>query len=342
MGGAVSKILAGAALLAMVAAGYAIHKQDARRGRAPVAVVAGQPIYEEELLERAGGELRDFARQQYEIKRRALDQMVAERLVEAEAKKKGVSLEKLIEQEADAKVPMPPEESIRALYEAQKAQIGRPLEQVRKQLANALRQQELRQARQDYLQRLYRENGVVILLDAPREKLTFDAARTRGNPRAPVLIVEFSDFQCPYCRRAQPVVRELLQKYEGKVRHAFRDFPLDEIHPQAQKAAEAARCAAEHGKFWEYHALLFENFGKLGRETLLEHARGLGLPEQPFAACLDSGKFHASVRQDLSDGLRAGVQGTPAFFINGIPLSGALPIEAFERVIESELASRNR
>jgi len=167
-----------------------------------------------------------------------------------------------------------------------------------------------------------------------------DPARLRGNPMAPVRIVEFSEFQCPYCRRAQPVIAAIVEKYGDKVSHSFRDFPLRDIHPNAQKAAEAARCASEQGKFWEYYKTLFANFGQLSREDLTRHAQSIGLDLPSFDQCVDGGKHAAAIEADLQEGLRAGASSTPTFFINGIALVGAQPQSAFEEVIDKELAKR--
>ena len=149
-----------------------------------------------------------------------------------------------------------------------------------------------------------------------------------------VTIVEFSDFQCPFCRKAYAVVKEVLSNHEGQVKVAYRDFPLRQIHPQAQIAAEAGRCAMEQGKFWQYHDRLFENQNKLD-----EHATGLGLNPKQFETCLDSGKYSAQIEEDVQAGNRLGVTGTPAFFINGVLVSGAQPASVFENRIAAELAA---
>jgi protein-disulfide isomerase len=135
-----------------------------------------------------------------------------------------------------------------------------------------------------------------------------------------------------------------MDKYQGRVRLGFRDFPLRQIHPQAQHAAEAGRCAAEQGKFWEYHDLLYANQGKLDPNGLKEHARTALLDGERFDACMASGKFRPQIESDLQSGSGAGVAGTPGFFINGVYLSGAQPVSEFERIIEAEIAdakSRN-
>jgi protein-disulfide isomerase len=199
-------------------------------------------------------------------------------------------------------------------------------------------QTELPQTRQEYLKRLAEKGTLPTPLQAARTEISFDPARLRGSPHASVMIVEFSDFQCPFCRKIQPTLKSLLAKYQGRVSLAYRDFPLRGMHGQAELGAESSRCASEQGRFWEYHDLLFENPDKLNRNGLLELARYVKLDEKQFDSCLSSGKYRAHVERDLQDGIQAGVMGTPAIFINGTLLSGAQPEAAFEKVIESELA----
>lgn len=159
-----------------------------------------------------------------------------------------------------------------------------------------------------------------------------------GPENAEVTIVEYSEFQCPYCARVVPTVNQIKEKYGDRVKVVFKDFPLD-FHQYAQKAAEAAQCAHEQGRFWEYHDMLFANQGSLDIASLKQYASGLGLNTEQFNSCLDSGKYAAEVQQDLSDGRAAGVSGTPTFFINGEKLVGAQPFSAFESLIINELGS---
>ena len=202
----------------------------------------------------------------------------------------------------------------------------------------ALKQTELPETRQQYLKRVREHPETSTPLHPGKADVSLDPARLRGSPQAPVIIVEFSDFQCPFCRKVQPILKNLLAKYEGRVNLTYRDFPLRGMHGQAELGAESARCAGEQDKFWEYHDLLFENPDKLSRSGLMELARNLKLDEKQFDGCLSGGKYRAKVEEDLQRGIRAGVLGTPGIFINGILLSGAQPEAAFERVIESELA----
>ena len=211
------------------------------------------------------------------------------------------------------------------------------LQRVRQRLSAKGR--ELPRKRQQYLK--YAQNHPVASgsVQPSKTALSFDPARFRGNPQAPVIIVEFSDFQCPFCRQVQPTLKILLARYEGRIGLAYRDFPLRELHPGAEIGAQSSRCAGEQGKFWEYHDLLFSNTAKLTKERVMDFARRLNLDEKKFGACLSTGKFNAEIEQDLQDGIRAGVVGTPGIFINGVFLSGAQPEESFERIIQAELAN---
>ncbi|MBU2634064.1 MAG: DsbA family protein [Nanoarchaeota archaeon] len=158
-----------------------------------------------------------------------------------------------------------------------------------------------------------------------------------GPEDAPVIIVEFSDFQCPFCSKSVPTVKQILEEYEEEVKIVYRDFPLS-FHQNAQKAAEAAECADDQGKFWEYHDVLFENQNALDVESLKEYAVDLNLDGDEFDDCLDSGKYEEEVKNDFQDGQSYGVSGTPAFFINGVSVSGAQPFSVFQQIIEEELA----
>lgn len=172
-----------------------------------------------------------------------------------------------------------------------------------------------------------------------------------GNPEAPVTVVEFSDFQCPFCRRFYlSTLSEIKEKYvkTGKVKFIYRDFPLASIHEMAQTYAEAGECADEQGKFWPMHDKIFDEQDKRGAGTVSDYtasdvklwARELGLDGAKFDQCLDSGKYATEVAKDFSDGEKAGVQGTPATFVNGRLLSGAVPFAQFKVMIEEELAKQ--
>ncbi len=304
----------------------------------PLATVDGQPVTDEDLAPYVQGQLRPLREQEYQIKKKALENFISQKLVEAEAKKKSMTTDKLYEQEVDTKVAEPTDTELNAIYAVQKEQLNRPFEEVKPQLQQNLKRAKIQQARQEYSARLRDQAKVTVLLSPPRAQVGFDPARVRGNPKAKVMIVEFSDFQCPFCSQVQATLKNVLAKHEGSVALAFRDMPVAQIHPQAQLAAEAARCAGEQGKFWEYHDLLFGDQGSLDRNGLIANAAKLQLDAKQFDACLTTEKYKPQIQQDGQDGLRVGVSGTPGFFINGAFINGAQPEAAFEKVIEEQLA----
>lgn len=302
-----------------------------------IATVDGRPIYEQDLLPEVAPKLLQLRSQQYELKSKALENLIRQRVIEAEAEKRGLSTDKLLEQEVDSKVAEPSEGEVEGYYLAVKNEIEKPLREVKPQLQKAVKLLKIQQARQDYADSLRAKAEVVVLLQPPKVEVSYNPARVRGDAKAPVTIVEFSDFQCPYCKRAQATLQDLLTKYNGRVKLSFMDFPMRTLHPHAQIAAEAARCAGEQGKFWEYHDALFADQSKLDEAGLAQTARNLGLDEKSFQSCLTAGRFKAQIEQDLREGTEAGVAGTPGFFIDGIFVNGAQPEAEFEKTINSEL-----
>ena len=322
---------------AFFAATTVAQNAETSKAKQAVATVDGQTIYDEDLASSVQGQLLPLRNQEYEIKRKALDNLIEQKLLEAAAKKKGLTTEKLLAQEVDSKIPDPSDAEIEGYYLGLRTKS--PLAEAKTQLRDSLKQAKTQHARQDYLKTLRADSEVVVLLSAPRVEVGYDPTRVRGNPKAPVMIVEFSDYQCPYCHTAETTVKEVLAKYGDKVSLAYRDYPLTAIHSQAESAAEGSRCALEQGRFWEYHDRLF-TASNLDKDTLIEYARKLKLDDNQFGACLTSGKYKAEIDKDLEAGRKAGVSGTPGFFINGIEVSGAQPKDAFTRVIDEELARK--
>jgi len=305
----------------------------------PVATVDGQTLTDDDLSPFVAAQLRPLREQEYQIKRKALDTLIGQKVLEGEAKKRGLTTEKLLEQEVDVKVAEPTDAEVAAIYAVQREQINKPLEEVKGQIQQSLKKAKIAQARQDFAAKLREQAKVTVVMMPPRTAVGYDPARVRGNLKAKVMIVEFSDFQCPFCGQVQSTLKSVLGKHGDAVALAFRDMPVAQIHPQAQLAAEASHCALEQGKFWEYHDLLFADQAGLGREGLLSKAQKLQLDEKGFDACLSSGKYKAQIQQDSQEGMRAGVSGTPGFFINGVFISGAQPEATFERLIQEQLAA---
>jgi protein-disulfide isomerase len=302
----------------------------------PVAIVAGEPIEAHEVDDLVRAQLMDLRAREHQLRSQALDALVTQALLEKEAAARGLTPEALHKAEVEDKAVVTDADA-KAYYEANKARFGTTAEaDALRQIKAGLAQQRQGERRAAFARDLRRKYDVKVLLEPYRVPVEVGNAPVRGNPAAPVTVVEFSDFQCPYCVRARPTVNRVRETYGDKVRWVFRHFPLD-FHAQAEKAGEAAACAGEQGKFWEMHDLLWENSAKLQVADLKAHAATLGLDAATFDRCLDSGRHAGLVEADLRAGQGYGVSGTPAFFVNGRPLVGAQPFDAFAQAIDDEL-----
>ena len=317
-------------------------KVETHQLKEPAATVGDETIYDQDLTPTVEGQLLSLRNQEYEIKRKGLDSLIEQKLLESAAKKKGLTTDKLLQQEVESKVQEPSDAEIEGFYLAQRDRLNRPLDDALKtQLRASIKQAQTRQLREDYIKQLRSDSKVAVFISPPRVQVASDPKRLRGNPNSPVTIVEFSDYQCPYCHQAESTVQEVLAKYGDKVSLSYRDFPLTAIHSQAMIAAEASHCAEEQGEFWEYHDQLFKAT-KLEKDDLIAYARNLKLDEKQFESCLTNDKYKNEIEQDLEEGRRAGVTGTPGFFINGIEVSGARPNSEFAKIIDDELARKNQ
>lgn len=299
-----------------------------------VATVDGEPVFENEL--NIGPQLHQLEQQAYQVRLQAIEQAVSRKLLEKAAAVRKLSVEEFLQQEVDSKIADPSAAEVEAFYLGQRDRLRQPLEAVRDQLARNLKSLRISEARQKFVESLRAKSTVAILLEPPRLAVEIGNAPRRGRVDAPVTIVEFSDYQCPYCKRVTPTIREILARYGDRVSFVFKDLPLA-IHPQAQKAAEAARCAGDQGRYWDYHDALFAT-PALQDGVYGDLARSLKLDVAQFETCLASGRHRAAVQADARQAQELGITGTPGFLINGILLSGAQPLEAFTRIIDSELA----
>ena len=305
----------------------------------PVAFVGGEAIYERDLMSFAGPTLVEVRKQEYKAKSDALNQCIRKKLIEAEAKKRGLSSEELIQREADSKVAEPSDDEAKGYYLAVKDQGSLPFDQIKPQVKQLLKQAEILQAREKYADSLRDKVAVSILLRPPVFHVNYDPERVEGEANAPITIVEFADFQCPFCSRMQPLLKNLLTKYKGKVKLAYLDFPLAPIHSRAEAAAEASRCALAQGKYWEMHDAMYADQSKLEEASLVKTAVGLGMDQSSFESCLNSGKYKGLVQKDFQEGSEAGVNATPTFFINGEMLGGMQSDTNFEKIIDRQLSA---
>lgn len=277
----------------------------------------------------------------YDGRRAALDAIIADMLVAEAAKAKGITPEAFTQAEIAKRARKIADRDVVTFYQANVSQMqGRSLEQMSPAITRFLQEQEDNSARLALVAELRKAGPAVrVLLDPPRATIPLEAADPAvGTTAAKITIVEFSDFQCPYCLRAAPTLKQLRQTYGDKVRVVWKDFPLTQIHPEAFKAAEAGHCAADQGKFWEYHDKLFASQQALQPEFLKQYAREMGMDATKFDACLDASTYSERVRDSVAAGAQVGVSSTPTLYVNGRRLEGAQPYEVLAAVIDEELA----
>lgn len=281
----------------------------------------------------------------YEGRREALESIVADMLIEQAAKAKGLEPAKFTESEIARRVQPVTEGQVVSFYQENQAQMqGRALEVMSPAIRRYLDEQGRATAYRALVSELRKAGPRVdTVLDAPRYTVAVAPDDpVLGAANAPVTVVEFSDFQCPFCQRVMPTLKKVREAYGDRVRIVWKDFPLTSIHPQAFKAAEAGQCAREQGKFWEYHDRLFTNQQALQPEFLKKYAADTGLDAAKFNACLDTAKYAERVQEQMGVGNSLGVSSTPSIFINGRLLSGAQPYETFTAVIDEELERARR
>ena len=270
--------------------------------------------------------------QMHLLRKEGLQRMIEEWVVEAEASRGNLDPSQVLERERDALGPVTDEEVERFHAERKDRLKDATLEE----LAPRIREYLQRQRTSTAVARLRERAKVTVLLEPPRVAVESNGP-SLGPAEAAVTIVEFSDFQCPFCQRAIPVLKELRERYPNDVRVVYRHFPLDSIHPRARPAAEASLCAHDQGKFWPYHEKLFENSAALADDDFRRYATELEIDADRFERCLAERPHRETVETDLAAGSTAGVNGTPAFFVNGIFLEGAQAANAFVELIDAEL-----
>lgn len=273
----------------------------------------------------------------HEILTQAMLELTSEKLLRMESEKRGITEQELIDLKITPGVLPLTEEELNSLYELNKNRLNGTREEIISQITSFVSGQRARDARGEYTRELAEQYNVEYRLPPVRFNVPAAGHPSLGPEDAPVTIVEFSDFECPHCAVAGKELHRLYLEFEGKIRIVFRQYPLWMIHKKAWKAAEASLCAAEQGKFWEMHNLLFEGQDKLDNEGLKEKAAQLGLDLGLFNNSLDSGKFSDAVELDLVEGSKAGVSGTPAFFINGRPMEGRFSFESASKIVLEEL-----
>jgi protein-disulfide isomerase len=336
-------ICLGALFLGLLVGRVALGEEASEKKPGVAARIDDQEITIQELEKALAPQLARLQEQKHQLMESKLEELIAERLLTREAKRRGVTVEDLLKAEVGSKVPEVTDAEVTSFITENKARLRGEEAELRPKVRDYLRDQRMGEQGKAFVARLRQGAKVAILLEEPapiRVTLKGEGAFAKGPKDAPVTLVEFTDFHCPFCARVVATLKDVMQEYNGKIRWVFRDFPIASLHPQAPKAAEAARCAGEQGKFWEYHDLLFGSQSQTAAADFKRFADQLKLDPKSFGQCLDSGKHQAAVEADIQDGARLGITGTPTFFINGRMLVGAQPMENFKKIIEAELRQK--
>jgi protein-disulfide isomerase len=280
----------------------------------------------------------------YQHRRQSIDQLIGDFLVEEAAKKAGVSKEAYLQEQLTKRRGPITDADIQKVYDDNRDRVGAStVADLKGSITEFITRNRDAQNVAALVEELKAAGPPVsVALDPPRTEVAVeDHDPFRGPADAPITIIEFSEYQCPFCARVTPTLKQIEEKYAGKVRIVFKDFPLPN-HAQAPKAAEAAHCAGEQGKYWLLHDRLFDNQQQLQIPQLKAHAGAVGLDQAKFDQCLDSGKHAANVQADIDLGASMGVQSTPTIYINGRVVTGAQPIGVFTSVIDDELAKTGK
>ena len=307
---------------------------------AVVAEVNGDKLTTADLERQEGSKLLQSRYAYYEVQRKALDELIDQHLLEAQAQKQKLTVEQLLDHEVNSKLPAEPtEDQIHVYYEG--LETDKPYDQdMRGKIRQHIHDARVAKVKAAYLKTLRSQAQIMVELAPPSASVDLAGSPMLGSKNAPVVLVEFADYQCPYCQKVHADLMKLQKEFGDNLAIAYKDFPLP-MHPFAEKAAEAARCAGVQGKFWEFHNWLFED-KKLEPADLKQQASTLQLNTTQFDACLDSGSQASVVQKDAGEGKRLGLTGTPSFFANGHFFSGAMTYDALRDMVGQQLkASRS-
>jgi protein-disulfide isomerase len=298
-----------------------------------VARVSGTDLTMADLQQKEGGKLLQAEYQYYLNERKALEELIDNRLLADEAHRRDIPLNQLLDTEVYKGVKDPTEDQLEVYYEGLDTQ--QSYESVREDVLQHIRELRRAKARAAFVENLRKAAKINILLMPPSAAVEVAGAYTNGPRNAPVILVEFADYECPYCQKVNPQIQQLKKEYGDNLTVIYKDFPLP-MHHGSEKAAEASRCAGEQGKFWEYHDVLF--YSRLTEvDALKEHAQTLKLDTNAFNTCLDSGKETAAVKKDLEEAKGLGLTGTPSFFVNGHFFSGVVDYAALKDIVNQQL-----
>lgn len=303
-----------------------------------------------EVGKKAESQLFQLEQQKYQIIQQTAYQMLAEKLLEKEAEEKGMTTDELLAAEAEGSQMQLSDEILRQIYDANRGSFGGSFAEEKEGIKAQIAMGQKQEAEQQYMRSLFKKYNVEFVLEkpeAPKVDVDIEGEPYWGQKDASVTIVEFSDYECPYCRRMQPAIKKIRAEYQDKIKWVFKDFPLD-FHQQAIKAHTAAHCAGQQNKYFDYHYRLFDvplvNEGgrqkmDYSEKRLKKIASSIGLNMSDFGTCLQDkdGSIRAEIQNDIEYAQSIGVRGTPSLFISGVYSSGLRSYEDLKEEIESRL-----
>jgi len=307
----------------------------AQNDPAVVAEVGGVQVTMAELEKEESAKLLAAHYTYYQAETKALEDLVDKRLIEQKAKSEHLTVDQLMDRDIKSKVTDPTEDQMKVYYEGLETE--QPYEQVRQKILDKIRELRTNKIKADYVRELRAHTTVYIALAPPCAEVETAGSMTLGSNSAQVTLVEFADYECPYCQKVAADLKKIKDDFGDKVSLTYKDFPLP-MHSRAEKAAEAARCANKQNRFWEFHDEIFHS-KELDLDQLKAQARALNLDVAQFDKCLDTGETASAVDKDRKEGTRLGITGTPAFFVNGHYLSGALDYAALRKVVEQQMSA---
>ena len=307
-----------------------------------VAVIGGEKIPAQDLMRGIDAEIFDLENKIYQMKINRLRALALEKFMKADKRKKGISNDEYMNKYIAHKVNVT-KKDIDAFANKRNIPKEQINDMVRGQIKKFLEVEKKKASVDEWLGEQTKRSPIIVYFSKP-ERPVFDVKITDQDPswrspNAKVTIVEYSDFQCPFCSKGADVINEVKKLYKGKVRVVFKNYPLP-FHPQAKGAAEISLCAREQGSdyFWKIHDEMFKNQASLTQDKLAPFMKSIGLNSDKMEKCLKDHKYLGKIKEDMALGQDLGIKSTPTFFINGKLLNGALPIESFKEIIDVELA----
>ncbi len=318
--------------------GKKVENENERERNTVVAYLNGDPVYYRDIEEIVRMSLNRLEERVYQTKLQAVNQYIDDTILDKEAKKDNVTKEAFLEKELSTSIKIN-EKEVNEFYEKFKDRLQGTEEEKKERLRSIFRRRSMQEAQHDFLQKIKEKYDIKITLPMPEpplvEGITVDDDPYLGDKDATVTIIEFSDYTCGQCKQASEVMKEIHKEYGDKVKIVYRDFPRN---PTAQTMAEAAGCANEQGKFWEYHDKLFFESTKQDRNELLSLAKSVAIKDpKQFESCLDTRKYKDEVEKDRNDGTKTGMMSTPGYVINNRFVAGPKPLDYFKGLVDRYL-----